>query len=157
MSGLSQPVILVIDADSLSLTETSTALTSQRYFVSTAGDRESAITAATQLNLDLIICDVNLNGDDGVELCRVIRQLPNCNDVPVMFLSNNQMPSVASRLFSNGSALYLKKPFAVSLLLDLVDKALWMPHLIKSHEHRPHIPMGVFAKDQSRSSGSVSQ
>lgn len=149
MSGLSQPVILVIDADSLACTATSTALTSQGYFVSTAGDRNSAIAAAKQLSLDLIICDVNVNGDDGVELCRSIRQLPDCNDVPVMFLSNNQLPSVASRLFSNGSALFLKKPFAVALLLDLVDKALWMPHLIKSHEHKPHIPMGTYSKESS--------
>jgi CheY-like chemotaxis protein len=157
MNGLSQPVILVIDADSLSSTATSTALTSQRYFVSTAGDRESAFAAAKQLNLDLIICDVNLNGEDGVELCRVIRQLPNCNDVPVMFLSNNQLPSVASRLFSNGSALFLKKPYAVSLLLDLVEKALWMPHLIKSHEHRPHMPIGTFSKENSPATQQVVQ
>ncbi len=144
MSGLSQPVILVIDANSLSLTATSTALASQNYAVSCAHDRESALETAKRLSLDLIVCDVNVNGEDGVELCRAIRQLPDCSDVPVMFLSPNQLPSVASRLFSNGSALYLKKPYAVALLLDLVEKALWMPHLIKSHEHRPHFSMETY-------------
>jgi CheY-like chemotaxis protein len=147
MASLSQPLILVIDADALSLTATAAALHTQQYEVHCARDRVAALQAARQLNLDLIVCDVNLQGVDGVQLCEEIRALPERHDVPIMFISGNQTAGVASRMFHNGSALFLRKPFAPQLLLDLVDKALWMPHLIKSHINRPHIPLGAWQKN----------
>lgn len=141
MKGLSQPVILVIDTDSLSLATTTALLSGQGIITHSATDRVSALALADKLNLDLVICDVNLNGDDGVDVCLALRKQVHCHDVPVMFLSVSQLPSVASRMFDNGAALFLKKPFVPAILIDLVEKALWMPHLIKSHIHRPHIPL----------------
>ncbi|MEZ6094668.1 MAG: response regulator [Pirellulaceae bacterium] len=157
MNQLPNPVLLVVDSDALTLTATAATLHSLGYEVHCAQDRMAAVQAAKTLALDLIICDVNVGHDDGMSICEDIRNLPDRNDVPVMFISSCQMPAVASRSFQNGSAFFLKKPFAPQLLIDLVDKALWMPHLVKSHVHKPHIPLGAFANNAMPRSQSVEQ
>ncbi len=141
MNGLSSPVILVIESQPHALAITTGILSAHGYQIHAASDQATARALCETVSVDLVICDVNLNGEDGVEFGRQLRQLESCRDVPIMFLSSTQIPSVASRIFDNGTALFLKKPFAANVLLDLVDKSLWMPHLIKSHINRPHIPM----------------
>jgi CheY-like chemotaxis protein len=74
-----------------------------------------------------------------------LHQLPERADVPVMYLSSAQLPDVILRTHRHGSSYHLRKPFDSGLLLDLVEKALWMPHLVKSHINRPHIPLSAFA------------
>jgi CheY-like chemotaxis protein len=151
MSQLTNPVILVIDSDPITMAETAAALRAGGNDVHGVRSRESALQMAGLLVLDLIICDVNVSGCDGIALCKEIRSLPDRSDVPVLFVSTSQVPSIASRAFQNGSAYFLKKPIAPQLLIDLVEKALWMPHLIKSHVHRPHISFGTFSQEQSHS------
>ncbi len=141
MNGLSSPVILVVESHPHALAITTGILSAHGYQIHAANDQATARALCESINVDLVICDVNLDGQDGVAFGRQLRQLESCRDVPIMFLSSSQIPSVASRIFDNGTALFLKKPYAANVLLDLVDKSLWMPHLIKSHINRPHIPM----------------
>jgi len=145
MKGLTSPVILVIDSDPLSMTGIAASLYARQYEVHCAGDCAAAMKAAESLALDLIICDTNLRGEDGVSLVDRIHQLPDRADVPVMYLSSAQLPDVILRPHRHGSSYHLRKPFDSNLLLDLVEKALWMPHLVKSHINRPHIPLSAFA------------
>lgn len=145
MKGLSNPVILLIDADPLSLTGIAATLHSRDYEVHCAADRTAAYKAAGALVLDLILCDTSLRGEDGVELVSELHRLPERSDVPAMFLSAAQLPDVILRSHRHGSSYHLRKPIDTRLLLDLVEKALWMPHLVKSHINRPHIPMSAFA------------
>ncbi len=142
MSSVQQPVILVIDSDPISLLGLAATLHSEKFEVHCAQDRAAAIQAARSQSLDLILCDVDLDGASGVDVVLEINNLPDRSDVPAMFISGNQMADVVSRRFRNGSALFLRRPFPPKLLIDLVDKALWMPHLVKSHINRPHIPLG---------------
>jgi CheY-like chemotaxis protein len=83
--------------------------------------------------LDLIICDTNLEGESGLELCRDMRQVKGNEDVPVMFVSSSQAPDIIHRAHEAGGAYYLRKPFDPNVLLELVEKALWMPHLVESN------------------------
>ena len=45
-----------------------------------------------------------------------------------------QMGEKAAKAQTAGGSYYLRKPFDPEVLLELVDKALWMPHLVHSHE-----------------------
>jgi len=145
MKGLTSPVILLIDSDPLSMTGIAASLYARQYEVHCAGDCAAAMKAAETLDLDLIICDTNLRGEDGVALVGRLHQIPDRADVPVMYLSSAQLPDVILRTHRHGSSYHLRKPFDSNLLLDLVEKALWMPHLVKSHINRPHIPLSAFA------------
>ncbi|MBI2479174.1 MAG: response regulator [Planctomycetia bacterium] len=69
-------------------------------------------------------------------------------DVPVLFVSSAQMPDIIRRTHDAGGTYYLRKPFDPDVLIELVGKALWMPHLVKSRFER-HEP----ARSTPRPSG----
>lgn len=133
-------VILIIDADPLTLTAVAAVLDMQGYECHCARDAEAALKAVRSLPLDLIICDVTLHGQSGIDLCRDLRAEPNAVDVPVMFVSSHQLPDIVRRTHEAGGAYYLRKPFDPDVLIELVDKALWMPHLITARLKQVHVP-----------------
>lgn len=141
MSGNVQPIVLVIDADPVSMLATAATLHAEQFDVHCAQEAGAALQAARQSTIDLIVCDVDLDGASGIDLVLAINELPDRSDVPSLFISSSQMADVVSRRFRSGSALFLRRPFTPKLLVDLADKALWMPHLVKTHIHRPHMPM----------------
>lgn len=125
-------VVLVIDDDPVTLSGIAAVLNVAGYECHGARDPEAALTLARLLELDLIICNVNLAGESGLELCRQMRQQPGMDDVPVMFMSSAQIPDIVRRSHEAGGAYYLRKPLDPEVLLELVGKALWMPHVVST-------------------------
>jgi CheY-like chemotaxis protein len=131
--------ILLVDDDPIALADAATALDSAGHLVYQARDRISALRIARTEALDLVICDVNVGGNSGLELSRELRRLPGMQDVPVMFISRTQLPDIVRRSHEAGAAYYLRKPLDPEVLIDLVGKALWLPHLVQSRltMHQP--------------------
>lgn len=130
-------VILIIDDDPLTLIGVAAVLDMSGYECHCARDPEAALKAARREELDLIICDVNLGGVSGLELCRDLKGEPGMSDVPMMFVSSMQTADIVRRTHDAGGAYYLRKPFDPEVLVELVDKALWMPHLVRTRLSRP--------------------
>ena len=146
MSKSSLPVILVIDSNVLSLAATREIFHFHDFDVHGVHCRDAAIEAARSLPLDLVICDLNLDaGVDGRSIVREICAIPDRHDVPVMFASSGQIPDVIRRKHDFGGAYHLKKPFDPEVLIELVERALWMPALVQSHIARPHFKIGPAA------------
>jgi len=124
--------ILLIDEDPLALAGTTAALDSAGHIVYQARDRVAALRVARTQALDLLICDVNMGADSGLDLSRELRRLPGMQDVPVMFISRTQLPDIVRRSHEAGAAYYLRKPLDPEVLIDLVGKALWLPHLVQT-------------------------
>ena len=135
-------VILIVDEDPLLLTATAAALHLLGHECHCARDPEAALKAARMLPLDLVICDVHLAGQSGLELCREIKKLAGLADVPMMFIAANQLPDIIRRAFDSNGAYFLRKPFDTNVLLELVDNALWMPHLVHSQMNHSQEPVG---------------
>jgi CheY-like chemotaxis protein len=128
----SRATLLVIDNDPITLANIATVLQAKGHQVHLASDECSAMKSASSLPLDLIICDVNLRGSSGLELCRAIQKECGLYDVPLMFMSATQTPDIIRRAHDMGGAYYIRKPFDQDVLCELVDRALWMPHLVNS-------------------------
>jgi DNA-binding response OmpR family regulator len=129
----SQPAeILIVDADPYTLLGTAAVLDMAGYVCHCARDRQAALKGARTLGLDLVICDVHLGGESGLDVCRELRLIPGMQDVPVMFVSATQLPDIVRRSHEAGAAYYLRKPFDPDVLVELVGKALWLPHLVSS-------------------------
>src|SRR6188508_2501946 len=124
--------ILLVDDDLQALASAAAALDSKGHIVYQASDRITALKIARSEALDLVICDVNVGGDNGLELSRELRRLPGMQDVPVMFISRTQLPDIVRRSHEAGAAYYLRKPLDPEVLIDLVGKALWLPHLVQT-------------------------
>jgi CheY-like chemotaxis protein len=130
--------ILVIDADPVSLTATTAVLHCATYEVHCATDMMTALTAARDFDLDLIVCDLDVGGVEGYSIVEQVRELPQRGDVPVMYSSACQQPEVIRKSHAQGAVYHLRKPFDPQVLLELTERALWLPHLVRSHIRQPH-------------------
>ena len=128
-----QPLILVIDDEPDVLGDVAAILASAGYASHCCGTAEAAIRFARSTAPDLILCDINLDGHSGLELCERIKEDEALKEIPVMFLSGAQVPDIIRRSHAVGGTYYLRKPFDPEVLMELIDKALWMPHLVNRH------------------------
>jgi len=128
-----QALVLVIDDEPEVLGSVAAALNRAGYICHCSQTAEAAIEFARSRAPDLIISDINLAGVSGLELCERIKEDPLLKHVPVMFLSGAQIPDIIRRSHAVGGTYYLRKPFDPDVLAELVDKALWMPHLVDDH------------------------
>jgi len=126
-------VILVIDDEPEVLREVSAVLTEAGHTCHCCATAEAAEASVESTSPDLIVCDINLSGESGLVLCEKLKQQPSMSNVPMMFLSGAQIPDIIRRSHAAGGTYYLRKPFDPSVLVELVDKALWMPHLVDNH------------------------
>ena len=130
MNHCPPPLILAIDDEPEVLKELAAVLDRAGYRCHCCETSEAAIDFARSSSPDLILSDISLNGQSGLELCERIKDDPGLQHVPVMFLSGAQIPDIIRRSHSVGGTYYLRKPFDPDVLVDLIDKALWMPHLV---------------------------
>ena len=141
-NDVSQATILVADTDSESLFTIASILIAQKHRVLTARSTMFAAKLALQEPLDLLITDTQIGSREGInhkasdvggiELVRKIRKQEDKSELPVMYLSALQAPGVIRRMHDFGAAFHLKKPVDPQVLIELVDKALWMPHLVRN-------------------------
>jgi len=131
--------ILVADANPTELAQTIRILSRDDFNVFSAVCNASALSAAKKLEVDVIVCDLSLwMGATGKDLVAEIHEVPGRADVPIVFTSSGQRPDIIRRQHEFGGAYHLKKPFAPEVLLEFVERALWMPHLVNSHIQKPH-------------------
>ncbi len=131
-----KPLILLVDDEQEVLDEVSAVLTDAGFECRCCTTADEAIAEARANSFDLIISDINLHGRSGLEMCEQIKQNDDLEDVPVMFLSGAQIPDIIRRSHAVGGTYYLRKPFDPEVLVELIDKALWMPHLVSAHADR---------------------
>ena len=123
--------VLVIDDEPSAIDDVAQALKITDYRCHRATSKEAAMECARSEIPDLIISDIDLGGTSGLELCQQIRQCDGMAEVPVIFLSGAQIPDVVRQAHSAGGVYFVRKPFDPDVLIELVDKALWMPHLLR--------------------------
>ncbi len=122
--------ILAIDDDASVLADLAATLSGAGYTCHCCPDADAARVMATSIKPDLIISDINIGEQSGLELCEQLKQESGLADVPVMFLSGAQIPDIIRRSHAVGGTYYLRKPCDPQVLLELVDKAMWLPHLV---------------------------
>lgn len=126
-----QSTLLLVDDDADLLDGLARILNIAGHRCLRARNQEDACRLVQETEIDLMISDINLGGHSGLDLCARLRKEFGMQDLPVMFLSGAQIPDVISRAHAAGATYYLRKPFDAEVLLELVDKALWMPHLTR--------------------------
>jgi CheY-like chemotaxis protein len=127
------PLILVVDDQPQVLDEVAGVLAAAGWASQCCTTAEAAITMARLNPPDLIISAISLRGYSGLEMCQRIKEDESLKDVPVMFPPGNQAPDIIRRSHAAGGSYYLRKPLDAEVLVELIDKALWSPHLAAAH------------------------
>jgi two-component system response regulator MprA len=113
--------LLVVDDDPAVLSMLRRGLTLEGYQVQVAPDAEAGLVLARASRPDAIILDVMLPGMDGLEACRLLRQL---GPTPILMLTARDTLADKIAGLDSGADDYLVKPFAMGELLARL-RALW--------------------------------
>jgi DNA-binding response OmpR family regulator len=70
---------------------------------------------------DAILLDINLNGEDGLELCKRIREISN---VPILFVTARDREEDELLALTLGGDDYIRKPYSLPVLLAKVKRML---------------------------------
>jgi DNA-binding response OmpR family regulator len=116
-------VLIADDEPSLRLLVTAT-IASDQIAVLEAADGDEAWALIERRRPELVLLDVQMPGQTGIELTRRIRADPDLTGTRIVILTSKaQATDVASGLEA-GADLYLTKPFSPLSLLTFVEQAL---------------------------------
>ena len=85
-----------------------------------AFDGVAALELAGALRPDLVLLDVQMPHLSGLEVCRRLRQTPECAQMRIVMLSAAAQDEDRARGMAAGADEYLTKPFSPLALLSLV-------------------------------------
>ena len=112
--------ILVIDDDAIAATLIVKLLKSRGYDAVSCLDPTNGLEQAQQLHPDLILCDVVMPQMSGYELLESLRQTPETEAIPLMFLTSKSARRDVMEGIGLGADNYLSKPVDCDTLLAAV-------------------------------------
>lgn len=122
-----QERVLIVDDDPLVL-EILDGLLGDSYELTTAASGEEALETAVKLQPDLVLMDVMMDGIDGYETCRRMRELECLKSTKIILVSGNMpgvgQPSAPAIGDASGPDDYLVKPFDFAQLFEKVEGVL---------------------------------
>lgn len=112
--------IVSVDDSPTVLREISRFLEQENFAVVAINDPVKAVMSIIRNKPDLILLDLNMDGIDGYELCRIIRNNSMFKKIPIIMVTGNKslIDKVKARLV--GASGYLTKPFTRAELLKIV-------------------------------------
>jgi len=87
-------------------------------------DGEEALLLALEAAPDVVILDWMIESLPGIEVCRRLRRLPECANVPIIMLTARGEESDRIRGFETGADDYVTKPFSPRELVARVQAVL---------------------------------
>lgn len=133
--------VLVVDDDPLLLKVLKITLQANGYSVTTATDGRSALLAATQHPLRLIVLDLGLPDIDGTA---VIKELRSWSLVPILVLSARHASDDKVEALDAGADDYITKPFGPDELLARLRALL---RRASDESHDPVVTTDAFTVD----------
>ncbi len=113
--------VMVVDDSSSFRTVVKLALQKAGYAVVEAGDGKDAVAKLTGQKINLIVCDVNMPGLDGLSFVRQLRTQPKHARTPVVMLTTETSEAKKSEGRAAGANAWITKPFQPSKLVELVN------------------------------------
>ncbi|MFH1539494.1 MAG: response regulator [bacterium] len=122
---MTQPAsILVVDDSPVVVEAVRGALQGDGYTVVTAEDGIQALDMIKQHRIDLILLDIDMPRMNGYQVCKLLKNDPQFNDIPIVMLTAKT--SEADRLWGikAGSDEYITKPFDYAKVKEVLKRFL---------------------------------
>lgn len=125
----SKNTLLIVD-DTETNMDILVELLGEKYDVVVALDGESALQAASENALDLILLDIMMPVMNGYEVCKRLKEKEQTKDIPVIFITAKDDEQSIQRAYEEGAIDYITKPFKPLELLARVNTQLRVKELI---------------------------
>lgn len=116
--------LLIVCADSGVRGRLEDIFKQSRYGTRTAADATTALSVLRTDPCDLIVLDLEIEGVDGLSLCRLLRSQNATSKLPVIALSHNDLESSKVEAFAAGADDYIIKPSSPGELVSRVNAHL---------------------------------
>ena len=117
-------IILIVDDDPLVRETFSIKLERKNFQVETAADGFKAGLKVLQVKPDLVLLDLFMEGIDGFEICRTIKQNPELKSIIVLAMTGQDTPENKDRVYSEGADGYLPKTVDFKTVLAHINSSL---------------------------------
>ena len=136
------PHLLLVDDERSIREPLAQYLTKQGFRVTQTGDAEAARTRLTAYAIDLVILDIMMPGEDGLSLCRHIRET---SETPVILLTARSEETDRIVGLEMGADDYVVKPFSPRELATRVKVILRRSAAGGTRQHAPDSGSFAFA------------
>lgn len=153
MANKHNPKVLVVDDDPDILELLKYNLKKEGYDVEIASDGHKAIHLAKSFSPELILLDIMMPQQDGVETCRLIREIPEMADTHIIFLTARAEEYSEVAAFEAGADDYITKPIKPRALMSRIS-ALFRKD--SKNKTKPQVVVGNLTIDRSSYTVSVS-
>jgi putative two-component system response regulator len=119
----SRPTLLAVDDEPLNL-QVLRQILQQDYQLLFARDGEKALSLAQSERPDLILLDIMMPGLTGLETCKRLKQNPDTQHIPVIFVTALAEDSDETEGFAVGCVDYISKPVSPPIVLARVKAQL---------------------------------
>lgn len=124
------PRILIIDDDEQNRKNSSMILESYNLQVNATGSSE-ALALSKERSYDLVLADLDMDGADGIDTIRTIKQ--NDDDAEIIVMTGHATVSMAMDAIRVGAYDYLQKPFSPDEFMLVVNNALQKRRLVREN------------------------
>lgn len=118
------PLILVADDNTANLQLAVSILKRQNFEIAVANNGEEALEILKNVKPDLILLDIMMPGVDGYEVCEIMKNNPETENIPVIFLTALKKSESLVKGFEYGAVDYITKPFNKEELISRVKNHL---------------------------------
>jgi DNA-binding NtrC family response regulator len=124
--------ILVVDDEPQILGLLSTVLSEHGWEVTGAGSGADGIEKLEHAQFDVILTDLVMPGESGIDLLRASKEIHP--DVEVILMTGYATADTAIEAMRTGAFHYLVKPLKIEEVLNLVEKAYIQRHLLRENQ-----------------------
>ena len=142
------PKILVVDDDPDIVEILRYNLSLAGYDVKAASNGKEAIKKAKIFIPEIILLDVMMPEMDGIEACRLIREIPSLNNTHIIFLSARNEDYTQISAFDAGADDYISKPVKPKILLKKISSIF--KRIQKKENKSQLIDLGEIKIDRSK-------
>ncbi|KIN74221.1 PAS:GGDEF protein [Sulfitobacter guttiformis KCTC 32187] len=83
-----------------------------------SGGQALELLKSSEISFDCILLDISMPVMDGVELCELVRQMPQYSETPIIMLTAKRDIAVMGDAYRAGATDYVAKPFDIAELSD---------------------------------------
>lgn len=146
MTTATPETILVADDDEHIVELVSLYLKRAGYVVETAFDGDETLRKAAELHPDLLVLDVMMPGQDGLQVCRTLSRR---GDIPIVLLTARSTDIDKIAGLRLGADDYVTKPFNPEELVARVEAVLRRSHASNGAREGERLTLGALAIDLS--------